>query len=147
MLLHACRVAKEQDEKERRQEWNREESCIVGITVLSHWWTPSKRSTVIGYRVTTSKRTNDGNQRIQTAVAQLLLPSFSSSFLVFSFFFFLFLFPCSLDLNRPFTIGVKILVTGYNVTPCRSRYTWSRIEYVVSLHESMKFERYMLFLR
>lgn len=93
MLLHACRVAKEQDEKERRQEWNREESCIVGITVLSHWWTPSKRSTVIGYRVTTSKRTNDGNQRIQTAVAQLLLPSFSSSFLVFSFFFLSLLVP------------------------------------------------------
>ena len=113
MLLHACRVAKEQDEKERRQEWNREESCIVGITVLSHWWTPSKRSTVIGYRVTTSKRTNDGNQRIQTAVAQLLLPS--SSFLVFSFFFFLFLFPCSLDLNRPFTIGVKIFIVWYDI--------------------------------
>lgn len=123
MLLHACRVAKEQDEKERRQEWNREESCIVGITVLSHWWTPSKRSTVIGYRVTTSKRTNDGNQRIQTAVAQLL-PSFSSSLLVFFFFS-----SCSLDPSRPFAIGVKILVTGYNVTrnrtPCRSRYTRS----------------------
>lgn len=130
MLLHACRVAKEQDEKERRQEWNREESCIVGITVLSHWWTPSKHGTVIGYRVTTSKRTSDGNQRIQTAVAQLL-PSFSSSFLVS--FFFLSLFPCSLDPSRPFTIGIKMLVIGYNVitcnrTPYRSRFKWSRID-------------------
>lgn len=49
------------------------------------------------------------------------------------FFFFLSLFPCSLDPSRPFTIGIKMLVIGYNVitcnrTPYRSRFKWSRID-------------------
>lgn len=55
---------------------------------------------------------------------------------------FFFFSSCSLDPSRPFAIGVKILVTGYNVTrnrtPCRSRYTRSNtLERIVSLHESI----------
>lgn len=73
--------------------------------------------TVIGYRVTTSTRTGDGNQRIQT-----VLPSFSRlllSLFVFSPCFFAFPWPGA----RPFPpVGGKMLVTGWSLSATNQKH-------------------------